>query len=62
MHKCYQVPQQSKDKPGASEGGSKQEKLVAPLHVQKGCPQVAQVKRPSAADVLDAYIAPPIFR
>lgn len=61
MHHCHQVPQQSKQEPGPSKGGREQEELVAPLHVQKGRPEVTEVQGPTPAHVLNSYIAPAIF-
>lgn len=61
MHQGHQVPQYSKQEPGPSKGGRKEEELVAPLHVQESRPEVAEVQRPSAAHMLDAHVASSVF-
>lgn len=61
VHHCHQVPEHPKHEPGPSEGGSEEEELVAPLHVQECCPEVTEVERPSSADVLNANVAPSVF-
>lgn len=62
MHHRHQVPQHPEHEPGAGEGGREEEELVAPLHVQEGGPEVAEVQRPQSVHVLDADVAPSVFR
>lgn len=61
VHQCHQIPQHPEQEPGPRKRGREQEQLVAPLHVQKCCPEVPHVQSIPAADVLDAHVATPIF-
>lgn len=61
MHHCHQVPQDPKQEPGPGKGGGEEEELVAPLHVQKGRPEVTEVQRPPPAHMLNTHIASSIF-
>lgn len=61
VHQCHKIPQHPKQEPGPRKRGREQEELVAPLHVQKCCPEVTHVQSAPPADVLDAHVATPIF-
>lgn len=61
MYHRHQVPQHSEHEPRASKGGREEEELVAPLHVQEGGPEVAEVQRPPSTNVLDVDVASPVF-
>lgn len=61
MDQCDQVPQHPEHEPGPCKSGSEQEELVAPLHVQKCCPEVTHVQSTPSADMLDAHVASPVF-
>lgn len=61
MHHRHQIPQHSEHKPGSRKGGREEKELVAPLHIQESCPQVAEVEGPSPANMLDENIASSIF-
>ena len=56
-----QVPHHTKEEPGACEGSREEQKLVAPLHVNEGGPQVLEVEEALVRDVLHPHVAATIF-
>lgn len=62
MYQSQQIPENPKKEPGAGKCGRKQEELVAPLHVQKCCPEVPHVEGAPPTDMVNANVAAAIFR